>query len=247
MKPTALAFATLTALCTVACGDFTEAVGELGNLQYELGTDYEMGRARLDDVSILTNHPQTLYLDLVDDDDARRLDLSTVHHSVSPSEGVTLSYDAEEDGLMALDVLVTAPGDYTLTTKLEGDLYDYVYLHFDAPTSLTSATWIRAPGADEFERAIGDGVTIEEGTQISFVPIPLDAGGERIAGRLEVVTTSDPEGAVVPAWDDWGTYEDGVIGSVDSTSVYVIEPGTLTVTVTDEPNAASFSQVFEVR
>jgi len=247
MKPTTLIFATLTTLGTTACGDITDAVGELGNLQYELGTDYEMGRADLDEVSILTNHEQTLYLDLVDQGDADRYDMATVHHSMTPNAGVTLRYDADEEGLGSLDLLVTIPGDYTLTTEVDGEVLDYVYLRFDVPQTLDAATWIRPPGAEEFERAIGDGISIEEGTQISFVPIPLDAAGERIAGRLDVVTTSDPEGAVVPAWDDWGTYEDEVVGSVDPTSVYVIEPGPLTLTVTDEPNEASFSQVFEVR
>ncbi|MFH1463982.1 MAG: hypothetical protein ABIO70_06335 [Pseudomonadota bacterium] len=247
MKPTTLIIAALVAPFATACGDITRATGELGNLEYELFTDYEMGLARLDEVAILTGHTQTLYLDLADEDDADRLDLSTVHHAVSPSAGVTLDYHADEDGLFDLDILVEQPGEYTLTTEIEGEVFDYVYLRFDAPTALESATWVRAPGAEDFERAPGDGLVIAEGTQISFVPIPLDAGGDRIVGRIAVVTTSDPAEATVPSFTDLGTYEDGVVGSIDTTSVYVIEPGPLTMMLTDEPNGVTFEQVFDVR
>lgn len=246
MHRSALAIA---ALCfpLSACVDLTGTTGELGRIGYQLATDYDMGPVGLAEASVLTGHEQTLQLDLTDRGLRAAHDLRSVHHSVTPAAGVRLRYERENDYLGEIDILVEDPGTYTLTTEVDGAVFDFVTLHFDTPATLDAVTWVRQPGAEEFERVGGDGRSIAEGSQISFVPIPLDADGLRIAGVMDIEIGSDPEGAVVPAFDSFGTYEDGVYGSLDASSVYVIEAGALTVTLDDLPNAVTFSQAFDVR
>jgi hypothetical protein len=237
----------LAALPLAACIDITGAVGEYGNLRYSLATDYDMGPADLEEASVLTGHWQRLSLALTDQGERGADDIVSVHHTVSPSAGVALVYDRDPEYLQDVAILVEQPGDYTLTTELDGEVFDRMDLRFDAPATLDAATWARAPGAEAFEQVEGDGQRLAEGTQLAFVPIPLDADGYRIVGDFVVEIGADPEGAVVPDYDDVGTYEDGVWGSLSATSVYLIEGGEVTVTVADRPNGVAFAQTFDVQ
>ncbi len=240
------ALATVALLATTGCLDVTSATGELGMIDYRLYTDYDPGLGDLTEVGIITNHTQSLNLFLTEDGEREGLDLTTVSHSVTPSEGVWLDYDADDEFLDDLSIHVEQPGIYTLTTEIEGELFDTITLEFEAPATLDAVTWVRSPGADEFDEPSVAQPTVDEGTQVSFVGIPLNADGDRIAGEFELAVSADPAGSVVEAFDTWGSYEDGIVGSVSEASVYFIEGGTITLTVSDQANGVDFVQVFDV-
>ncbi len=246
MNRTMLTAATIAMLGTTACLDVTRGTGELGHLRYSLYTDYDPGNGDITDTPILTMHRQSIYLSLTDRGDRGASDLTTVRHSVSPSEGVTLEYYADDEVLEELDITVEQAGTYTITTELDGAVFDYITVEFAAPASLDAVTWIRSPGDEEFVEPMVAQPSVDEGSQVSFVAIPLDAEGERIAGELEVSISADPEGSVVAAYDSWGVYEDGVWGSISEASVYFIEGGEISLTVSDEANGVDFVQIFDV-
>jgi hypothetical protein len=246
MNRFALTASAILMLSTTACLDATRGMGELGNIRYSLYTEYDPGTGEITDTPILVNHAQDIYLDLSDRGERAAGDLSTVRHTVSPSDGVTLDYSADDDGLNRIEITVTDPGEYTLSSEVEGDLLDTITLEFDAPAELDAVTWIRSPDTEEFEEPAAVQPAVDEGAQVTFVGIPLDADGERIAGRFEVEISADPEGAVVDAYDIWETHEDHVYGGTSEASVYFIEPGAITLTVSDEANGVDFAQTFDV-
>ena len=242
-----IALATIALLATTTgCLDVTSATGDMGMIDYRLYTDYDPGLGDLTEVGIITNHTQSLNLFLTEDGEDEGLDLSTVTHSISPSEGVWLDYDPDEDHLDDIYIHVEHPGIYTLTTEVEGDLFDTITLEFEAPAVLDAVTWVRSPGADEFGEPTAAQPTVDEGTQVSFVGIPLNADGDRIAGEFELSISADPEGSVVEAYDTWGSYEDGIVGSMSEASVYFIEGGEITLSVSDEANGVDFVRTFSV-
>ncbi len=246
MNRTTLTAACILMLGTTACLDATRGMGEMGHVRYSLYTEYDPGYGEITDTPILTNHEQSLYLALSDRGERVANDLGSVSHSVSPSEGVTLVYDYDDDELEELDITVTQPGVYTITTEVDGAVFDYITLEFEAPTSLDAVTWIRSPGEDEFVEPAVAQPTVDEGAQITFVGIPLNVDGDRIAGRFDVSVSADPEGSVVEAYDVWESYEDYVWSSPTEASVYFIETGEITLTVTDEANGVDFEQTFDV-
>ncbi len=246
MNSKTIAFAALALALTTGCLDSTSATGDHGRIDYSLFTDYDPGIGDLTEVSIITGHWQDLDLDLTSRGEKRAEDLSTVEHSISPSTGVSLEYDAEDDHLEDLRILVEDPGVYTLTTTVDGILFDSITLEFDAPAALDAVTWVREPGAEDFDEPAAAVPTVDEGAQVSFIAIPYDLDGDRIAGELDVSVTADPEGSVVEAYDTWGSYEDGIVGGFSEASVYFIEGGEITLTVSDAVNGVDFEQTFDV-
>ncbi len=246
MKRSVMILAATAGLLTSACLDVTDATGELGHIDYRLYTDYDPGLGDLTEVGIVTGHTQVLYLDLTASGEDAAGDLGSVQHSVSPSEGVTLRYGRDDELLEELEITVTSPGTYTLTTQLDGAVFDTISLDFEAPAELRAVTWLREPGAESFVEAEAATPVVPEGTQVSFVGIPYDPDGERLAGELALGLEPDPAGSVVAAFDTWGSYEDGIVGSVSEASVYFIEGGAITLSLIDEPNGVVHERSFEV-
>ncbi len=246
MNRFALTASALLMVSTTACLDVTRGAGELGHVTYSLYTDYDPGNGELTETPLLVNHEQSLYLSLTEDGEGEVNDFTTVTHSVSPSEGVTIDTHVDDDELDDIDITVEEPGLYTITTEADGQVLDYITVEFAAPEVLHAATWLRAPGDEEFVESDDAQPSVDEGTQVTFVAIPYDAEGRRIAGRFEVSIDSDPEGAVVEAFDTFESHEDHVYGSISEGSVYFIEPGEITLTVSDDANGVSLEQTFDV-
>jgi hypothetical protein len=240
----------LPVLC-VACGDNSHATGALGRATYTLHTDYALP-GQLTDHRILTSHAQTLAVGLTDRG-AKRADFpGRITHTVDPPAGVTLSFDPgdpEDEDAPAPDLVMSVdnPGTYTIETWYEGDVLDYLALQFAKPENYDVVSWVKLPGEDDFEnRTAANEVTVDEGTQLALVAIPMK-DGERLAGDFDLTVSHTPEWAAVTVHNVLGVYEDeGVWGDPAATSLVFVDPATVTVTLTDEPNGVSAEQVYNV-
>ena len=245
--------ATLTALAllgvtTTACGDITSATGELGRVNYTLHSNYVVQEALLTDVGIITGHPQHIGTRLTDAGENRAGDDGEeITHEVSPAEGVTLeTQESGDDEIPDFVVTVDDAGEYTFESYLDGELFDRIDLVFETPVELELLTRVRIPYSDDWDTLNDGEELVEEGSQVAFLPIPLNEEGERIAGDFDVVVEADPEWAVAPAYNIVGVYEQNIVGSASPVSIYFIEPGEVTVTLTDTVNGTSASWQFDV-
>lgn len=240
----------LFALFLTGCNiDQTSGVGELGRLTYSLGTGYFVEGNDLTQETIVTNHEQYFVMGLTSkgESDAGK-EARKIQHSISPSDGATLEIlEGDEESEVPPDFLLTVanPGDYTLSATLQGDEFDRIHFHFDAPTTLELVTWARAPFGEDFE-AVQSGAHLEEGAQVAYLGIPLDADGERLVGDIHTDFSADPSTAAVPAQNIYDVNETDTISGEDVPSLYIIEPGPINLTVFDTGNPASATTSFSV-
>ncbi len=239
-------FACTLLLFTLGCGDVTSTTGEEGNIGYALHTDYDSLEDDLTEVGIITGHQQLLSTSLTSAGEEEVEDPGTLEHSVSPTEGCSLELVDSEGNLADFLVTATTPGEYTFESTLDGELFDRITLRFDDPSSLEILTWVRAPGAEEFHTANGVGTSVEEGAQATFVLIPMDAAGDRLAGDIDTTWSADPSWAVVPGENVYGVYEQSVWSASSPFSIYFIEPGPVAMTIMDPINALDSTVDFVV-
>ena len=113
------------------------------------------------------------------------------------------------------------------------------------PPSEESVRTNSAPWEDSFQ-SIGDGERVEEGTQVAFLPVPVDAAGKRIAGDLFAELSASDESMIVPGANVWGVYEKSVWAVANPSSVYFIDAGQVDLTLSDVPNEVGVTWSFEV-
>ncbi|MCO4771604.1 MAG: hypothetical protein KDA24_16345 [Deltaproteobacteria bacterium] len=236
----------LPALLLIGCGDLSRSTGELGRLDYSLHSDFLVDGTALVGTSILTGHPQVIDLALTDAGEDAGSNFEEMSHVATPSAGVTLQGFNSDDDVGNLTITVTDPGDYVIESMLDGSVFDRITLTFDSPTTLDLVTWVRVPNGEEFDEAAGGAVSVVEGAQAAFVPIPLDADNERIAGDFVPELSASPDWAVVAGINVLGIYEQNVVVARSPASVYFIEPGMVTLTLTDPANAVDSSVTFDV-
>lgn len=234
--------------CITACGDETSAVGMNGYINYALWTKYELGDKTLRDINIITGHEQYFFTSITEEGQEEIWgDPEDVRHSFSPKK------DAEimtEDGLFDneipdLSFTVPSPGRYTLNSKLHGEVFDYLPLVFEAPDTLKLISWIKNPEDDKFSKKSGGLISVKEGAQATFLPIPK-ANGKRLAGDISFEVSSYPTTATAEVYNLAGVYENEIVYSTSPVSVVFLEPGKVTITLTDVPNGVSSSQSFNV-
>jgi hypothetical protein len=230
---------------TSGCGDVTGATGELGRINYWLYTDYVIDDWSLTETSILTGHQQRINTDLTarGEQDAHDREIT---HTVTPSTGVTIEHDSTDEDVSDLVITVDAPGIYTVESVINGNVFDTIDLEFDAPTELDQITFARSPGGEDFEELSSTSPTVQEGTQAVFLPIPYDAAGDRIAGDISVKLTADPEDMIVEGSNVLGVYEQGVLWSSSPSTIYFVDSGEVTISLTDVPNGVSAVTTFTV-
>jgi hypothetical protein len=236
------------ALLASACGDSTGALGQMGRVEYSLYTTYLVQQPLLTEVGILTGHPQHIATHLTDaGEDRAGSRAGDIEHRVTPDDGVTIEQDdGEDDDIRDFHVTVAEPGTYTFEAVLDGDVFDRIELRFESPDELDLITRVRARNSEEWE-TLDPGIgTVEEGAQAAFLPIPIAADGSRIAGDFDVALEADPEWAITPAYNLLGVYEQEIVGSASPVSIYFIEPGGVTVSLTDEVNGVGASWDFAV-
>jgi hypothetical protein len=238
----ALAFGVIL---STACGDITGATGVNGRVNYSLYTHYELDDWNLTEVALVTGHPQLIQTEFTSKGEEQLTgEASEIEHSMDPAAGVDL-LDFEGENISDMLVTVEDAGDYTLQSELDGEVYDYIELSFETPDELELITWLRNPGEEAFEQVEAETISVGEGGQVTFLPVPR-SGGERLAGDLTVEIATVPESAVVRGENIYGVYEQNVTSSDQPVSLYFVEPGTVTVTIADVPNGVEISQTFSV-
>lgn len=226
-----------------ACGDFTASTGEFGRLVYGLHSDYLIANGDLTAVDVLTGHPQRIDVDLTESGSAKVDDITELTHTVTLGDG-EVAADVPFGSLF--EITGHSTGKVTVTSDLAGELIDRIELSFEEPASLDLITWLREPYAADFEKAGLGPHTVVEGTQAAFVPIPMDATGDRIAGDFAATVLGDPMEAVVPGSNVLGIYEQNVVESTSPPTVYFVGVGAASVTVADEANGVDATVTFDV-
>lgn len=241
--PTTLALAALAS----GCGGFAGATGDEGLLRFTLVTDFELPSTDLKEVTIVAGHEQRLDVDLTQDGAREIENPEDLTYTIDAPGMITEQFPHEDDPPDAV-LTITEPGAVRLEAVDEtGAFVDGLDLAFDESTSLELSVRVRQPWLEAFvEQPEGAVSTVIEGSQATFLPIPLDANGERLAGDLEAQATVDPEWAVVPGASVGGVYENGYWTLSGEIDFYFIEPGDVTVTITDAVSQAEGSHDFSV-
>ena len=229
------------------CGDVVGSTGELGNLYYALFIDYDAEYEGLDENRLITgyDHQINVYLTAAGKDEVDRP--SEIAHDVDADIPVGLAqinYGPNTVPSVVLDVAV--PGPVTLESHFDGRLLDKLELHFDTPDAIDLVTYVRPPFDDDFDATYNDLISVEEGAQLMFVPIPITSTGIRLVGDISTLVDVDPEWAAVPGMNVNGVYEDGYWGLGGADSWYIIEPGTVSFTFIEVVSGASGTATFLV-
>lgn len=239
--------APLALLSFSGCRDTTRAVGEHGRVEYTLVTSYDVPQGDLRDARLVTGHEQTLELELTD---RGRRDIGNparLQHRISPALHAQASTDADGSGDASVKLTVDDPGVYTVESLLHGEVMDAIDLEFARPAGFEVLVRVRPPWGETFrEVASGGTIEVEQGSQITLQPIPVDASRRRLAGKLHTRVDVAPDWAVTPGVgvldvDEWGVW--AVKGALD---FYLVEPGALTFTFRDTVNDVATTQAFEV-
>jgi hypothetical protein len=239
----------LIPLALTACGDLNVADGELSRVTYALHSDYLTENVALTEVALITGHVQPISTGLtLEGREVAGDKAALIEHVAAPGAGVDIAHDAPfaNHEIRSFDLTVTTPGTITVAGMLDGEVFDQIQLTFDTPADLELVTRVRAPYSDHWLDLEDDETLVAEGSQVAFLPIPLDAGGARLAGNFVVEIQADPSWAVSPSWNVLGVYEQSIVGSASPVSLYFIEPGLVTVTLTDVANGVSADRHFEV-
>lgn len=234
------------ALLTTGCGDISSSTGEFGRLSYSLHSDFLVDGSELVDVSILGGHAQQISVGLTSQGESDADNPQDIEHIASPADGVIIETVNSSDDVIRFAITVQDPGEYLIESMLDGQVFDRIRLTFDVPSSMALVTWIRVPNGLDFDEAIGSPISVDEGAQAAFVPIPLDATGERIAGDFVPEVTASPNWAVVTGINVLGIYEQNVFVARSPASVYFIEPGVISITIADTVNGVEGTAEFDV-
>ena len=246
MRNTLLFASLFFALLTAGCGDMNASTGELGHLNYSLHSDFVVEGLALVGTPILTGHPQRINVSLTDLGEGEATSPEQIEHVSTPSSGVTLETAESGSDVGDLTITVATAGDYVIESMLGGEVFDRITLTFDTPTSMDLVTWIREPNGQDFDEATGSPILVAEGAQAAFVPIPLNESGDRIAGDFVPLVDADRSWAIVSGVNMLGIYEQNVVVALSPASVYFIEPGAISIAISDDVNGVDGVADFDV-
>ncbi len=242
------AAALLASAALMGCGaDSTSATGELGRIDYRLATRYLSPDDSLLNVSLITGYDQRINTDLTGTGHNDTGDARAITHRIEPNSGATITALADGNDVPDISVKVAVAGDYTLTS-FDGDkLFDRLTLNFDAPSDLELITWLR-DSSDTFSRQPqASSYSVQEGTQVTFLPIPTNSDKVRLLGDIEFDVVVEPATAAVAVHNVDAVYEQSVVYHKSPLSLVFVEPGSVTVTVTDQVHTdVSTTVAFEV-
>jgi len=232
-------------LLTIACGSSSSAEGALGHLSYRLSSDFEAESGDLREVQIVVGHKQWITVELTEDGEKAVKEEGDVFHRMKPSHVATFEGGGSDDSLSDVVVTVSEGGTHTLESVEGDEIIDYIALDWAVPKKIDTVLWLKNPSDDDFETVDGGTVAATEGAQLAMLPVPV-RNGERLAGAYEVEVSADPPWAVAITEEVLGIYEQRVVTASNERSLVFIEPGTVTVTMTDPVHGISTSQVYEV-
>ena len=236
------------AIMATACGDLVGATGDQGLVNYSLRTNYDVELEDLRAVTLVTGHWQAIQIRLTSEGE-REVGEATVDHRVVPSEGIEVTI-AQAGDVPDLELRAATPGTYTLETLHGGEVLDSIELTFDAASAIQINPKVRAPWSESWISVTeGELTTIDEGTEVSFVPEPVDASGRQLVGNMDLEATFDPAWAIVPGSNLQGLYSNGWWRLQGPATFFVIEPpddGTLTMTLRDAGDGLQATHTFLV-
>ena len=236
------------AVLASGCGDIVSGTGEQGNVNYALFTDYEVDVSNIRSATIVTGYTQRINVSLTASGEDEVGD-SSVTHRVDPSNGIALTI-LSTGAVPDFEINASEPGTYTVETLLEGDVLDAIELTFAEPESIDFNTMVRTPWSESFSPVPEGAMTsVEEGTEISFVPEPRGPGGTQLVGDVDVEVSFDPSWAVVPGSNINGLYTNGWWSLGGPSTFYIIEPpddGTVLATIKDSVNGIASTHTFLV-
>lgn len=236
-------------VCAVlaGCGDSTSSVGDNGLLRYTLTTTYEVPQGELRDARIVAGHKQEILVSLTNDGRDDVDDPESLVHALVPSDGTTIeTLEGSESDPPDMRLKVSTSGQYTIESRDGDEVIDKITLNFEEPASFEVLVDVRGPWEESFERVDSNPTAVEEGSQIVLQPVPLNGSGDRLAGQMTPNVTVDPHWAVTPGVDVVGAYEDGIWTGEGEINFYMIEPATVSFTISDAVSGASSVQVFDV-
>ena len=235
----------LSVMGLVACGDMNVSVGELGRVSYALHTDYITTEVTLAGSTLVAGHPLTIETGLTDAGDrkAGKAAEDIRHRFSEPTADVAT--DETDDSIPNLTITADGDVDGDLQSMLDGDVFDYLPLTFREPDALGALTYTRGALDEDMEGRDGRTFTVEEGGSAALLPFPR-RDGERLVGDIRPELTMEPEGLAVLDYDTFEVYEQNVYGGTEPYTIVFIEPGELTVTLTDPVWGVSVERVFTV-
>ena len=235
-------------LVCIGCGSTTSGVGELGRVRYALHSDFVADQLDLDDAAIVTGHAQYISTELTDKGDKKAGDdAHKIRHHVVPagSSASMTNLDSDHD-VPDFRLSALQSGSYTVESKLDGAVFDWIDLSFVEPDNIAVVAWVLAPDTSDWVDYQGLGPhSVELGSQVTFLPIPC-ANGDRLVGDIEVDLAVNPETSVVQGENVLGVYEQNVVTTSQPVSVFFVEEGEVEVTLSDAPNDLSVEVVFVV-
>ncbi len=248
-KTPVLLFAAITSLFTGACGDTTSGIGELGRVQYMISTHYVVPEDSLNEVEIVTGHEQVFDTLLTQKGSRKASDPSVLRHRVRPSDGATISQGSEiSERIRSFSLNVSKPGTYTIQTMDGSEVFDYIELAFEEPTRLSLVTWTRNPDEDDWDKQKGNSVVkVKPGTQVTILPVPMDAAGNRLVGDVDTSISATPDGSVVLGENILAVYEQRVVSTSYPVSLYFLESGDVDVKLRDQSNDVKGTRSFKIR
>ena len=231
----------------IGCGDLTNSEGEQGRLRFSLATDYELEQDELTDALIVAGHKQRLDVELTSKGDEDIGEPDEITFRLDPAKGTDVDTMANgENEPPDLSITVQEPGRYSLGAIYKGRVVDTIALSFDKPDSLELSLKIRKPFDDSFDDVREPSpIPVVEGTQATFLPIPKK-GKQRLAGEISTEVSASPKELVVPGAGASFVYEQDVWSAEGNVDFYFIDPGTVTITLSDPISKASGSYTFEV-
>lgn len=236
----------LVSALVIGCGDVTSATGDQGKLRFSLGTDFEVPESNLRDATIVARHTQRINVDFTGRGRKQIEDPLAIRYEIS--SGTATPVGGSESSPPSLNVNVVDSGEVRLRALVDGEEIDGITLQFEQPDSLELSVRVREPWGDDLDTvATGVPTTVQEGSQITFVPIPLGVDGSRLAGEISTESSVDDRSAVVPGQSLIGVYEDGVWRVNGNIEFYLIDPTDgVTFTVTDTVTGAIGQHTFIV-
>lgn len=243
-------------ILTVACGDITSTTGDMGILSFSYFSDYEMGTVSLDNAALAAGVTHHLSVDIIQNKSS--IDFSRTIY-IADTEGVTVITDTEKcpEGhgscVPGFSIKATKAGTVTINAYEgvhEGESFiDSIRLTFKEIAQIDPLVKVRGPWEEDFALidSAGDVFTVEKGSQVVFLPVPLDSYGKRLLGNFDCAYNFDDETMVVPGENVDYVYEDrdewGVGGPQN---FYFIEEGEVALTVTEAESGFSSDFVFHV-
>ncbi len=222
-----------TCTLTACSAPNIEGKGENRRIEYHLSNDTWMEEVPLDEVGIIAWHEQEFSADLTLRGKILAHEEDRFEHQLQGAEPGWFEEEEDQNGLPGLSLGDHEPGSYELQTWRDGELFDRISLRFEEIAYLDAEIRLRPPGGDSYSALEPGAETVQVGTVATLVPAPIGADGELLAGSADYRLSAAPASRVDVNW-------------LFDENLEFIEPGEVTLYLTDDCGVASFQRSFTV-